>query len=113
MWFACFEVQGLPASNTGSLQQLSGLNALGVQQLLAASTQNSLASSQGNGGIWTRSEVKSIVFYLNTALQNLASLQNQGLGLGSSNGSPASADMNPAALSGLAALANFTTNSSN
>jgi len=70
---------------------LSGLNALGVQQLLAASTQNSLASSQ--------------------ALQSLASLQNQGLGLGSSNGSPASADMNPAALSGLAALANFTTNS--
>jgi hypothetical protein len=38
----------MPSANgSANLQQLSGLNALGVQQLLAASSQNSLASTQG------------------------------------------------------------------
>ncbi|XP_057367767.1 CUGBP Elav-like family member 1-A isoform X2 [Daphnia carinata] len=77
---------GLPSNGGGSLSQLSGLNALGVQQLLAASSQNSLANTQA-------------------ALQSLANLQNQaGLGM-SGNGSPGSGvnDLN----SSLAALANF------
>ena len=39
--------KGLPSNGGGSLSQLSGLNALGVQQLLAASSQNSLANTQG------------------------------------------------------------------
>ncbi|XP_046449845.1 CUGBP Elav-like family member 1 isoform X6 [Daphnia pulex] len=77
---------GLPSNGGASLSQLSGLNALGVQQLLAASSQNSLANTQA-------------------ALQSLANLQSQaGLGM-SGNGSPGSAvnDLN----SSLAALANF------
>ncbi len=42
-----FKKKGLPSNGGGSLSQLSGLNALGVQQLLAASSQNSLANTQG------------------------------------------------------------------
>lgn len=42
-----FGAQGLPTNGTSGLQQLGGLNALGVQQLLAASTPTSLASTQG------------------------------------------------------------------
>lgn len=40
-------LKGLPSNGGASLSQLSGLNALGVQQLLAASSQNSLANTQG------------------------------------------------------------------
>jgi len=80
---------GLSANGSGSLQPLSGLNALNVQQLLAASTQNSIASTQA-------------------ALQSLASLHNSGgLSLGGSNGTAGSNDLNPAGISSLAALANF------
>lgn len=43
----CYE-KGLSSNGTSSLQQqLGGLSALGVQQLLAATTQNPLASTQG------------------------------------------------------------------
>jgi len=72
------------------LQQLTGLNALGVQQLLAASTQNSITSTQA-------------------ALQSLARLHNQaGLSLADSNATGAGAgDLNAAAIPSLAALANF------
>lgn len=43
----CYIQKGLGSNGTANLSQLGGLNALSVQQLLAASSQNSLASSQG------------------------------------------------------------------
>ena len=125
----------MPSVNgSANLQQLSGLNALGVQQLLAASSQNSLASTQGisNRQILPDFLVVVDVAQLHhhvpdmitlsrhfslfvscccvAALQSLANLQGQaGLGSLSGNGaSPSSADLNSAASGlNLAALANF------
>ena len=108
--------KGLPSNGGGSLSQLSGLNALGVQQLLAASSQNSLANTQGkqkNKRPASSSFTKFIYFssfFLAAALQSLANLQSQA-GLGGMNGaangqSPAASAVNDLN-SSLAALANF------
>lgn len=105
-------MKGLPTNGTSGLQQLSGLNALGVQQLLAASTPTSLASTQGKLESARRSfrresfQQRSLS---TAALQSLANLQSQaGLGLngGSSPGSAVN-ELGPASGLGLAALANF------
>ena len=95
----------MPATNSAGLQQLGGLNALGVQQLLAASSQNSL---------WC---LMFCFCFGVAALQSLANLQSQaGLSLAASNsqqtGAPDLNNLNAASIPGLAALANFTTNSS-